>query len=233
MVISAADRLTFADGTQHPTGYWAEEVVTSHRVLTEAGFAVDFATPDGKAPTVDPLSLDANGGVEPAEADGFRAYLRELEPQLSRPLALDAVDPRRYHALYLPGGHAPMVDLAGDGDLGALLIAATDAGTPVAALCHGVAGLLSARNGTGWQFAGRSMTGFSDREEIEGGYGEQIPYFVEARLREEGAAIDPADPWTSHVVVDGNLITGQNPQSSAATADALVTRLRAGSRLSR
>jgi putative intracellular protease/amidase len=207
MVISAADRLTFADGTQHPTGYWAEEVVTSHRVLTEAGFAVDFATPDGKAPTVDPLSLDANGGVEPAEADGFRAYLRELEPQLSRPLALDAVDPRRYHALYLPGGHAP--------------------------LCHGVAGLLSARNGTGWQFAGRSMTGFSDREEIEGGYGEQIPYFVEARLREEGAAIDPADPWTSHVVVDGNLITGQNPQSSAATADALVTRLRAGSRLSR
>jgi len=225
MIISAADRLTLADGTDHPTGFWAEEVVTPHRALTEAGVTVDLATPGGRTPTVDPLSLDAQGGVAAEDAAALRAYLAELD--LSAPLTLADVDRAGYDAVFIPGGHAPMADLVDDADLGALLRAADAEGTPVAALCHGVAALLSAQTTDGtWLYAGRALTAFSDEEEQQGGYGDRIPFSVEQRLRERGAVIAPAAPWSSDVVVDGTLITGQNPQSSAATADALLAELR-------
>lgn len=225
MIISAADHLTLADGTDHPTGFWAEEVVTPHRALTEAGLTVDIATPGGRVPTVDPLSLDEQGGVSADDAAALRAHLSQLD--LSRPLALADVDLTAYAAVFIPGGHAPMTDLVADGDLGALLRAADDEGKPVAALCHGVAALLSAPTPDGaWLYAGRALTAFSDDEEAQGGYGDKIPFSVERRLRERGAVISPAAPWSSDVVVDGTLITGQNPQSSAATAEALLAQLR-------
>lgn len=224
MIISAADQLTLADGTNHPTGFWAEEVVTPHRALTAAGLALDVATPGGRVPTVDPLSLDEQGGVPAADAAGLRAYLAELD--LSAPLALGDVDLAAYAAVLIPGGHAPMADLVADADLGALLRAADGAGTPVAALCHGVAALLSAQTADGsWLYAGRTLTAFSDEEEQQGGYGDRIPFSVERRLRDRGAVITPAAPWSSDVVVDGALITGQNPQSSAATAEALLAAI--------
>src|SRR5437588_10259264 len=120
MVISAADTLRLADGTAHPTGYWAEEVAVSHRLLREAGVQVDIATPGGKPPTVDPISLDARGGVAAADAGEFRRYLDSIAADLARPLALTDVKAGNYDAIYFPGGHAPMADLAQDVDLGAL-----------------------------------------------------------------------------------------------------------------
>jgi putative intracellular protease/amidase len=230
MIVSAADHLRLADGTDHPTGFWAEEVAESHRVLTEAGHRVDVATPDGRRPSPDPISFDAQGGVDPVAGAKFRAYLESIADALAAPLKLADVAEADYDVLYLPGGHAPMTDLATDPALGRLLTAADAGGKVVGALCHGVAGLLSARREDGsFVFAGRAMTAFSDEEERLGGLGENSPYFVEGSLREQGAEVTPGAPWSSTVVVDRNLVTGQNPQSSVDTATRVARLLAAGS----
>ncbi|MDX3849146.1 type 1 glutamine amidotransferase domain-containing protein [Streptomyces sp. AK02-01A] len=227
MVVSGADTLTLADGTAHPTGYWAEEVAASHEVLRDAGAQVDIATPGGVRPTVDPISLDGRGGVEEADAKRFRAYLDSIADALAEPLVLADVSAADYDAVYIPGGHGPMADLARDADLGRLLDETDRDGRVIAALCHGPAALLSAvRADGGFVFAGRTLTTFTDEEEHQGGLGDASPYFVEAELRERGAVIDAGPAWTSKVVVDGNLISGQNPQSSTDTARQVVAALK-------
>ncbi|MFI0965822.1 type 1 glutamine amidotransferase domain-containing protein [Streptomyces sp. NPDC021080] len=226
MIVSAADHLTLADGSTHPTGFWAEEVAASHKVLRAAGAQVDFATPGAVRPTVDALSLDARGGVSEADAQEFRTYLDGIDDQLSNPLPLAEVQLSDYDAIYLPGGHAPMADLATDADLGRLLNEADAQGTIVAALCHGVAALLSATTADGgFTFAGRSLTSFADEEERQGGLGDNTPFYLESLLRERGAEVETGAPWSSTVVVDGPLVTGQNPQSSTATAEATLKAL--------
>lgn len=226
MVLSGADSMKLADGSTHPTGYWAEEVVASHRVLRAAGAEVDIATPGGVRPTVDAISLDGRGGVDENDAREFRAYLDSLADRLGAPLSLAEVRAEDYDALYIPGGHAPMADLAEDPDLGRLLNEADAQGRTVAALCHGVAALLSAaREDGGFTFAGRALTSFTDEEERQGGLGENTPYFLESRLRERGAVLDTGAAWSSKVVQDGNLITGQNPQSSKETAERVLRAL--------
>lgn len=227
MIVSAADSLTLTDGTAHPTGYWAEELAASHRVFREAGVDVDIATPGGAAPTVDPVSLSADGGVGEREAADFRAYLDSLGEELTRPLVLADVTLGDYDAVYLPGGHGPMVDLARDADLGRLLAEADGQGMVIAPLCHGPAALLSATGPDGgFVFAGRRMTVFTDAEERQGGLGDRCPYLVESVLRERGATIEAGPAFTSTVVVDGNLITGQNPQSSVETARQVLRALK-------
>lgn len=226
MVVSAASSLRLADGTPHPTGYWAEEVAASHRTLTAAGATVDVATPGGARPTVDAISLDERGGVSDADAARYRAYLDGIADRLDHPLALADVRAEDYDAIYVPGGHAPMADLVADADLGRLLHAANEGGTTVAALCHGVVALLSAQTPDGtFAYAGRALTSFTDEEERQGGLGDSSPYLVESRLREGGAVVRTGAPWSSTVVQDGNLITGQNPQSSTATAEAVLKAL--------
>lgn len=214
LVVSAADQLKLADGTSHPTGYWAEEVVESVRVLRDAGVRVDIATPGGARPTVDAASL----------TDEFSAFLESISDELAAPLVLADVDPADYDAILLPGGHGPMADLAFDADLGRLLVEFDRAGKVVGALCHGPAGLLSAVDQDGaFAFAGRRMTAFTDEEERQGGLA--VPYFLESRLRELGAVLETGPAWTSAVVVDGNLVTGQNPQSSVDTARRVLDAL--------
>jgi putative intracellular protease/amidase len=206
MVVSAADSLTLADGSSHPTGFWAEEVVESVRVLREAGVEVTLATPGGVVPTVDKASLDGT----------FDDAVTSLA-DLRTPAVLSDVDADGFDAVYLPGGHGPMEDLATDTTLGALLADFHDNGKVVAALCHGPAGLLSAVRADGtFVFAGREMAVFSDEEERLGGL--DVPYSVAERLSALGARISTGEPWSSTVVVDGTLVTGQNPQSTAATA---------------
>ncbi|MFE9021041.1 type 1 glutamine amidotransferase domain-containing protein [Streptomyces sp. NPDC007808] len=226
MVLSGADSMELADGSTHPTGYWAEEVAASHRVLRDAGAEVDIATPGGVRPTVDAISLDGRGGVDESAAREFRAYLDSIAGQLDAPLSLSEVRADAYDAIYIPGGHAPMADLAEDAELGRLLNEADAQDRTVAALCHGVAALLSAtRADGGFTFAGRALTSFTDEEERQGGLGENTPYFVESRLRERGAVLDTGAAWSSKVVRDGNLITGQNPQSSKDTAEKVLKAL--------
>lgn len=226
MIVTGADRLALADGTSHPTGFWAEELAASHKIFRDAGVEVDIATPGGVAPTVDPISLDTRGGVSDADAATFRDYLASISDDLAKPRAIADADVSAYDAIYIPGGHGPMADLATDADLGRLLTDADGRGQVIAALCHGPAALLAARRPDGtFTFAGRRLVVFTDEEERQGGLADATPWWVETTLREHGAAIEAGTPWSSTVVVDANLVTGQNPQSSVATAQKVLQKL--------
>ena len=222
MVVTAADSLTLADGSSHPTGFWAEELVELHRGLIAAGHTVRFATPGGRPAPVDPGSLD----LTTPEGAAVGNYLNSLAPELASPSALADIAVGDDDAIALPGGHGPMADLAFDRDLGRLLIASAEAATPVAVLCHGPAGLLSAVRGDGsFAFAGSRLAVFTDEEELAGGLGANSPYLVASRLSGLGAVLATGAPWSSTVVTDGALVSGQNPQSSVATTSALVDLL--------
>ena len=226
MVVSAADSLTMKDGSEHPTGFWAEELVVAHQTLLDAGHTVHIATPGGRKPTVDQVSLaaESTGGEE--RAKGFRDYLEAIDGELSQPLALAGVDPSAYDAVVMPGGHGPMADLYKDPDLGRLLAAADRDGKIIAPFCHGPAGLLSATgDGGAFTFKGRRLTVFSNEEELGGGTGENTPWLVEDALKEKGAVVENGPAWSSNVVRDGNLITGQNPQSSEDVAKEVIKAL--------
>jgi putative intracellular protease/amidase len=219
MIVTGATSLTMKDGSQHPTGFWAEELVTAHRDLLEAGHTVTIATPGGATPTVDAVSLDPAVVGSPDTVEELRGYLDSIADELAAVVPIADVDPSAFAAIVLPGGHGPMADLAFDAETGRVLVAANAAGTIIAPFCHGPAALLSAKLADGSNaFAGRRLTVFTDEEERTGGTGENTPWWVETTLREAGATIDSAAPWSDHVVVDGNLISGQNPQSSASVA---------------
>ncbi|WP_104104274.1 type 1 glutamine amidotransferase domain-containing protein [Arthrobacter sp. 08Y14] len=226
MVVSAADSLTMKDGSEHPTGYWAEELVESHRVLREAGHTVRIATPGGTKPTVDQVSLAPESAGSPEKAAAFTQYISFIDAELSSPLVLADADISEYDAVVMPGGHGPMADLAFDKDLGRILIAADNDGKIIAPFCHGPAGLLSAETENGdFVFAGRKLTVFTDEEELGGGTGENTPWFCEDVLRNKGAVVESGPAWTSYVVRDRNLISGQNPQSSEDVAKAVLSAL--------
>jgi putative intracellular protease/amidase len=226
MVVSAADSLTMKDGSEHPTGYWAEELVVAHQTLIDAGHSVHLATPGGARPTVDQVSLAAESAGGEDRAKGFRDYLASIDAELGHPLVLADVDLSPYDAVVMPGGHGPMADLYKDADLGRLLAAADKDGKIIAPFCHGPAGLLSAMDDDGaFVFAGRRLTVFSNEEELGGGTGENTPWMVEDALKEKGAVIENAAAWTSNVVRDGNLVSGQNPQSSEDVAKEVINAL--------
>ncbi|GAB2463955.1 type 1 glutamine amidotransferase domain-containing protein [Xylanimonas ulmi] len=228
MIVTAADSLTLADGSAHPTGFWAEELVVAHRTLSAAGHEVVVATPGGRRAPVDPGSLDVAVVGDAGKVDEFAAYLSDIEAVLEQPADLSTLDATQFDAVVLPGGHGPMADLAGDPAVGAALIAADDAGRVVAPFCHGPAALLSATRWNGeFAFAGRRLTVFTNEEETSGGLGVNAPWFVADALAERGAVVESAAPWSSHVVRDGNLVSGQNPQSSDAVAAAVLELLAA------
>lgn len=227
MIVTAAAGLELADGTVHPTGFWAEELVVAHRALVAAGHEVVIATPGGAPAPVDPGSLDPAVVGDAAKVAEFEAYLRGLDAELAHPLSLDEQDAGAFAAVVLPGGHGPMADLAHDPAVGAALIAFDDAGKVVAPFCHGPAALLSAvRTDGSFAFAGRRLTVFTDEEERTGGLGAGTPWWVASTLADRGAIVEAGEPWSSFVVRDGNLISGQNPQSSEAVARAVIDALR-------
>ncbi len=226
MIVTGASTLTLNDGTEHPTGFWAEELVTAHRDLVAAGHTVTIATPDGVTPTVDAGSLDPSQAGGEANARRLADYLDAIATDLASATPIARSTRPTMPPSCCPGGHGPMTDLAFDANVGRVLVAANDAGTIIAPFCHGPAALLSATLPDGsFAFAGRRLTVFTDEEERTGGTGEKTPWWVESRLRERGAVIDSAAPWSDHVVVDGNLITGQNPQSSASVARRVIEAL--------
>ncbi|WP_375386023.1 type 1 glutamine amidotransferase domain-containing protein [uncultured Microbacterium sp.] len=220
MVVSAATHWTQADGSKHPSGYWAEELVVPHEALTRAGHTVDIATPGGRAPTVDQTSF--NPDIAGPEVERFAAYIDGISDVLENTVPLEEVDVAGYDAVLIPGGHGPMEDLAVDRSMGRVLRAAHADDKIIAAICHGPAALLSAADGDGeWPFAGRTVTSLTDEEETLFGTAANAAWLLESRLRENGAQFVGSVPWQSHVVVDGRLITGQNPGSSAETAQEL------------
>ncbi len=225
IVLSAADHWARADGSLYPTGYWAEEFVVVHERFVNAGHSVDVATPGGVAPTADPKSLDP--AVAGAEVPRFAQYLDDLAATLSSPRKLSEIDVTQYSAVVVPGGHGPVEDLHNDADMARVLVAADETATLIGTVCHGQAALLSATRPDGtWLFAGRRLTAFSVEEEVDFGTADNAPWLLEPRLRECGAHyVRGAANWSPYVVRDGNLISGQNPASSAPMADAVIAAL--------
>jgi putative intracellular protease/amidase len=228
LVLTGADNWTLADGSGHPTGFWAEELVEPMRVFDDAGVDVTVATPGGVRPTVDEASLSPQGAGSQERAGELRADLDALADRLAAPERLEDVSPAQYDGVFIPGGHGPMEDLATSNELGQLLTTMLDDDKVVAAVCHGPAALLSATRPDGtWAFAGRNLAGFSDEEEAQAGLADQAPWLLESRMRESGGTIHGGPAWQPFSVVDRNIVTGQNPASSTEVAQKTVERLEA------
>ncbi len=224
-VVTGADHWTLADGSLHPTGFWAEEAVAPYEAFKAAGHEVVVATPGGVVPTVDRGSLapEANGGQE--GADKVAASLAAFT-ELQGPIKLEDVDLADYAAVFYPGGHGPMEDLAVNADSGRLLALALEIGMPLGVVCHAPAALLAATKDDGSNaFAGYRLTGFTNAEEAQAGLAERAKWLLQDRLVEAGVDFQEGEPWAPKVVVDRNLVTGQNPASSAPLAAELLKKL--------
>jgi putative intracellular protease/amidase len=226
VVLTAADEWTLADGTTHPTGFWAEELATPMQVFRDAGVEVTVATPGGVRPTVDQASLSAEGAGGEEQAAQLRGELEALADLLEAPIALETVSPDDYDGVFVPGGHGPMEDLAVSEELGLLLTAMVDDDKVVASVCHGPASMLSAVRPDGtWAFAGRRMAGFTNEEETQAGFADRASWTLEDRIREAGGEMETGPAWEPFSVVDDNVVTGQNPASSDEVAQKTVEAL--------
>lgn len=222
-MMTGAEHWTLKDGTQHPTGFWAEEFLGPHEVFCEAGHEVVVATPEGVVPTVDEASLtpDVVGGRENATA---MARAVAENPALQAPIRVDEVVLADHVAVFLPGGHGPMEDLAVDPKAGGLLVSALEAGVPLGVVCHAPAALLTCLRDDGSSvFAGYRLTAFTNEEEKQVGLADKAPWLLQDRLVDLGVDFVEGEPWEPYVVRDRGLYSGQNPASSAPLA-AEITR---------
>ena len=220
MILTSHDRL---GNTGKPTGFWLEEFAAPYYVLRDASVDITLASPKGGQPPVDPKS-DEPGAQTPA-MKRFRGD-PEAQRALANTVKLSSVSADDYDAVFFPGGHGPLWDLAEDRDALALIERLYAAGRPVAAVCHGPAVLRRAKGADGAPLVkGKSVTGFSNTEEAAVGLTDVVPFLIEDALKANGGKYSRAEDWASHAVVDGNLITGQNPASSEATARALLEAL--------
>ena len=206
-------------GPKHrATGYFFPEVAHPFEVFDEAGIAVEYASPLGGNPPYD--GFDANDPSQLAfkNSDAIR--------RMAHSRKLSEVDVLDYDAIFFPGGLGPMVDIATDPDVKRAIARAWDAGKIVAAVCHGPAAFLGVKLSDGTPLLrGRTLTAFSNAEE-EGYAKDDVPFRLEDALRAEGATHESADVWQPKVVVDGKLMTGQNPASGGPLAREIVATLR-------
>lgn len=200
------------------TGYFFPEIAHPVEVLDRAGVAVEFASPLGGKPPEDGFDADDLGQTAFLKSKAYR--------RLSRSRQLSDVDVLDYDAVFFPGGLGPMVDITGNPEVQDTVIRAWNAGMIVSAVCHGPSAFLGVTLDDGAPLVrGRKLTAFSTAEET--GYAdEDVPFDLEAALREEGAVFEATAPWQPKLVVEGRLITGQNPQSGALVGEALVESLK-------
>jgi putative intracellular protease/amidase len=203
-----------------PTGGWLEELAAAYWVFRDAGCEVALASPQGGAAPLDPMSL----GPDWLTANGERF---QVDPAASAALAstlrLDAVDPAAFDAAYLVGGVATAWDFPGNADLNRIVSVLYAQGKPVAGVCHGVLGLTGAKDADQrFIVAGRNVTGISNAEEVLTGFDKIVPVLPETLLRGLGAIYRCAAPFAECVVVDGKLMTGQNPASAGPLASAVL-----------
>jgi putative intracellular protease/amidase len=217
-IVSGATYWVLKDGTRHATGYWAEEFANPYKILTDAGQEVVVATPDGAIPVADMMSLrpSMTGGEKGALE--LENIIRSAEV-LRRPLKLSDVRLEDYDAVYLPGGHGPMADLAYDADAGRLLSAQLASGNPLFIVCHGPAAMLATRIHGVSPFKGYRITCFTNKEEEGVGLASKVTWLLETELKEKiGVEFSSGEIWKPYMVEDRNLVTGQNPDSAAVLA---------------
>ncbi|MER6565591.1 type 1 glutamine amidotransferase domain-containing protein [Streptomyces sp. NPDC001093] len=221
-IVSGASYWVLKDGTRHATGYWAEEFANPYKILTDAGHQVIIATPGGVIPTVDMMSLrpSFNGGEDGALQQ--ENIIRDAEG-MRRPLQLSDVRLEDYDAVYLPGGHGPMQDLAFDPDTGRLLTEQLQSGKPLAIVCHAPAAMLATRIHGVSPFKGYKITAFTNDEEEGVGLAPRAPWLLETELKEKlGVDFSRGPNWEPYMVEDRNLITGQNPHSAGVLGKRLL-----------
>lgn len=221
MVLTSHDTL---GDTGRKTGFWLEEFAAPYYVFKDAGAEVVLASPKGGQPPLDPKSDEKDAQTEATER--FRGDAKANAALASTEKLADVVD-RRFDAVFYPGGHGPLWDLAEDRDSIRLIESTLAAGRPLAAVCHAPGVLrhaIVARNRP--LVRGRTVTGFTNSEEQAVGLTDVVPFLVEDMLMEQGADYRKKADWESHVVTDGMLVTGQNPASSKAAAEAVLRLLR-------
>jgi putative intracellular protease/amidase len=202
---------------RHPTGLWFEEFAVPYECFAEAGYLVTVASIKGGKVPIDPRSLPENR--ETMAVKGPMAALQHTQRLMD-------MDVTEYDAVFFPGGHGTMFDFPPSREVADLVSHYLEQGKPVAAVCHGPAALTKAKHRSGIAVVkGRKLTGFSNEEEGTVQLDALMPFLLEDKLRDLGAEVLVAPQWQPHVVVDGNLVTGQNPQSSLKVAEALIAAL--------
>jgi putative intracellular protease/amidase len=223
IVLTSHDQL---GNTGKKTGFWLEEFAAPYYVLLDAGAAITLASPSGGQPPLDPKSDEP--GAQTAATERFNSD-SSAQTALANTLKLSAVSADEFDAVFYPGGHGPLWDLADDRHSIALIETMYAAGKPVAAVCHAPAVLRHAKAADGSPLIqGKSVTGFSNTEEDAVQLSAVVPFMLEDELRAKGANYSRADDWQPHAVTDGILVTGQNPASSERVAEALLELLDRG-----
>jgi putative intracellular protease/amidase len=222
MVLTSHDEL---GNTGRKTGFWLEEFAAPYYAFLGAGTEITVASPKGGQPPLDPKSDEP--GFQTEQTRRFHVD-PAAQAVLASTVKLASVSQENYDALFYPGGHGPLWDLAEDKDSIALIEGTYRAGKPVALVCHapGVLRHVKAADGTPL-VRGKRVTGFKNSEEDGVGLTNVVPFLVEDMLKQNGGVYSSGDDWQSYAVQDGLMITGQNPGSSIETAGLLLARLKA------
>lgn len=221
MIVTSIARM---GATDKPTGLWAEELAVPYYRLLDAGARIEIASTAGGVVPFDPGSLGEEQRKHPDVArmlaDG------ELKARLHNTRRAADFDASEFDAVFLPGGHGTMWDLPGDAGVTRAVEAAHANERVIGAVCHGIAGLVTARDAQGQPLVrGRRISAFTNSEEAAVGLTEVVPFALESRVRELGGNFDAAPDWTPHAVRDGLLVTGQNPQSSELVVKGMLEAL--------
>lgn len=220
MVLTSHNQL---GNTGKPTGFWLEEFASPYYVFKDGGAEVTLLTPKGGQPPLDPKSDDPAN-----QTDSTKRFKDDSDAQkvLASTKKLSNVRFEDYDAVFYPGGHGPMWDLADNKDSIRLIETMLNADKPVAAVCHGPVAMVNVKDKSGAPILkGKTVTAFTDSEEEAVGLTKVVPFLLEDSIRDQGANFQRGKDWGSYVVEDGNIITGQNPASSADAAEKLLNRL--------
>lgn len=220
MVLTSHDEL---GRTGKKTGFWLEEFAAPYYAFKDAGATITLASPKGGQPPLDPKSAEKD--FQTTATERFNNDT-EAQAALAHTVPLNTVSADEYDAIFYPGGHGPLWDLAEDRDSIALIETVYAQGKPVAAVCHAPGVLRHARAADGTPLVqGKRVTGFSNTEEAAVGLTEVVPFLVEDELLKGGGKYSNGADWQPYVIGDGNLITGQNPASSEPAAQAVLKLL--------
>lgn len=221
MILTSHDQL---GNTGKKTGFWLEEFAAPYYVFKDAGAELVLASPKGGQPPLDPKSDDADAQTD--DTRRFRKDKAALEA-LAHTTRLSEVSRDGFDAVFYPGGHGPLWDLAEDADSIKLVEGMAAAGKTVAAVCHAPAVFRHTKAPDGSPLVkGKKVTGFTNTEEEAVQLTKVVPFLVQDMLESNGGIYSKGDDWQSYVVTDGKLITGQNPASSAAAARAVLAQLK-------
>lgn len=220
MVLTSHDQL---GDTGKKTGFWLEEFAAPYYVLLDAGVEITLASPAGGQPPLDPMS-----DTPDAQTKATERFKKDVAAQsaLGNTTELAKFDGSGFDAIFFPGGHGPLWDLAENAASQHIIETFIAEDRPLAAVCHAPAIFKHTKKADGMSvISGRRVTGFSNTEEESVGLTKVVPFLVEDMLKANGGLYEKGADWGSHVVVDGKLITGQNPASSEAAAKELLKLL--------